>query len=328
MSIRYVLSLSIALLLSACSGSSNDTTPAPPAGGGTGLSIDSNNAKPAIRIAYGATAQSVDTGGLVDDSGIASTPDGGFAKPTVSNGASGIVARFMQKDPVGPFIEDCVPSGTTTINLDVDPVSFLAGSLSIGDQIFVDYADCDNGLGEILNGRMEFTVADYSGDLALGLYRLAMDVLLIDLAVTTATDTVTSNGDSTDIIDTTGNPMVLLSISGISLGTVSAASTETVTNFLTTQTLDTSVIPEPYTLDSSGTVNSSQLTGVIDFETLTTFQGMGAAYPYAGVLLVTSNGSAVKLIALSDSTVRIETDHDGDGIFVLLQETTWDDIAL
>jgi len=283
MSIRFVLSLSIALLLSACSGSSDSPAPVPPAGGGATLSIDATNAKPALRIAYGATAQSVDTGGLVDESGIASTPDGGFSKPTASNGASDIVARFMQKDPVGPFIEDCIPSGTTTINLDVDPVSFLAGSLSIGDQIFVE---------------------------------------------TTATDTMTSNGDSTVVVDTTGNPMVLLSISGNSLAAVSAASTETVTSFLTTQTVDTSVIPEPYTLDSSGTVNSSQLAGVIDFATLTTFQGMGAAYPYAGILLVTGEGSAVKLIALSDSTVRIETDPDGDGVFVLLEETTWDDIAL
>jgi hypothetical protein len=328
MSIRFVLSLSIALLLSACSGSSYDTPPAPPTGGGTSLSIDSSNAKPAIRIAYGATAQSVDTGGLVDESGVASTPDGGFSKATASDTASGILVRFMQKDPFGPFIEDCISRGTMTMNLDVNPLTFVVGELSIGDKIFVDYADCDNGLGETLNGSMEFTVADFSGDLALGLYRLEMDVLLIELAVTTATDTVTSDGDATVVVDTTGNPMVLLSISGNSLVAVSAASTETVTSFLTTQTVDTSVIPEPYTLDSSGTVNSSQLAGVIDFETLTTFQGMGAAYPYAGVLLVTGNGSAVKLIALSDSTVRIETDPEGDGIFVLLEETTWDDIAL
>ena len=256
---------------------------------------------PLLRLAYGATAQSVDTGGLVDESGVASTPDGGFAKATASDTASGILVRFMQKDPFGPFIEDCIPSGTTTINLDVNPLTFLAGELSVGDQIFVDYADCDSGLGEVLNGRMEFTVANYAGDLALDLYRLEMDVLLIDFAVATATDTVTSNGDATVVVDTTGNPMVLLSVSGNSLATVSAASTETVTSFLTTQTVNTSVIPEPNTLDSSGTVDSSQLAGVIQFETLTTFQGMGAAYPYAGVLLVTGEGSAVKLIALSDS---------------------------
>ena len=328
MNIRFVLSLAIVLLFSACGGSNSDPAPPPPPGGGTGLTIDTTNAKPAIRVAYGATAQSVETGGFVDDSGIASTPDGGFSKPTNGNGAAGVITRFMQKDPFGPFIEACIPGGTMTLNLDVNPVTFVAGGLSIGDKINVDYADCDQGLGDVINGRMEFTVAGFTGDLALGLYRLEMDVLLIELAVTTAADTITSNGDSTVTVDTIGNPMVLLSISGNSLASVSATTTETVTNFLTSQTVDTSVIPEPYTLESSGTVNSSQLSGVISFETMVTFQGMGGAYPFAGQLLVTGNGSAVKLIALSDTTVRIETDPDGDGVFELLEETTWDDIAL
>lgn len=330
MNIRFVLSLSIVLLFSACGGSSNDPapTPAPAPGGGTGLTIDTTNAKPAIRVAYGATVQSVDTGGLVDDSGIASTPDGGFSKTTNGNGAPGVITRFMQKDPLPASTEDCIPGGTITLNFDVNLVAFVAGALSVGDTINVDYADCDQGLGEVINGRMEFTVADFTGDLVLGLYRLEMDVLLIDLAVTTATDTVTSNGDSTVTVDTAGNPMVLLSISGNSLATVSATSTETVSNFLTSQTVDTSVIPEPYTLESSATVNSSQLSGAISFDTTVTFQGMGGAYPFAGELLVTGDGSAVKLIALSDTTVRIETDPDGDGVFELLEETTWDDIAL
>jgi len=327
MNIRFVLSLAIVLLFSACGGSNSDPR-LPPGSGGTGLTIDTTNAKPAIRVAYGATAQSVETGGLVDDSGIASTPDGGFSKPTAGNGAAGVITRFMQKDPFGPFIEACIPGGTMTLNLDVNPVTFVAGGLSVGDKINVDYADCDQGFGDVIDGRMEFTVAGFTGDLALGLYRLEMDVLLIELAVTTAADTITSNGDSRVTVDTTGNPMVLLSISGNSLESVSTTSTETVTSFLTSQTVDTSVIPEPYTLDSSGTVNSSQLSGVISFETMVTFQGMGGAYPFAGQLLVTGNGSAVRLIALSDTTVRIETDPDGDGIFELLEETTWDDIAL
>jgi hypothetical protein len=329
MIIRLVLSLSIALLLSACSGSSNDTPP-PPTGGGGGVSlnIDSANALPAIRVAYGATAQSVDTGGLLDDAGVASSPDGGFAKLTPSNAAPGFVVRFMQKDPLGPFVENCPSGGTTTLNLDVNLITFAAGDLSIGDQIFVDYAECNNGLGEVANGSMVFTVANYTGDLESGSYRLEMDVLLIDFAVTTATDTVTSNGDSTVIIDTTGDPMILLSISGNSLSSVSAASTETVTSFLTTQTVDTSTFPEPYTLNSSGTVDSSQLAGVIEFETPVTFQGMGAAYPFAGELLVSGVNSAVKLVVLTDTTVRIETDSDGDGVFESAEETTWDDIAL
>jgi hypothetical protein len=328
MNIRIVLSLSIALLLSACGGSNNDSAPTPPPGGGTSLNIDATNAKPAIRVAYGATTQTVDTGGLVDDSGLAATPDGGFSKISAANRAPGVLDRIMQKDPLGPLTEFCVPSGSITINLDVNPLTFAAGGLSTGDKINVDYANCDEGLGEVVNGRMEFTVVNFTGDLGLGSYRLEMAVVLTELAVTTATDTVTSNGDSTVVIDTTGNPLVLLSIRGISMATVSMASTETVSSFLTTQTVDTSVIPEPYTLESSATVNSSQLAGVISFETTVTFQGMGGAYPFAGELLVTGVNSAVKLIPLTETTVLIETDSDGDGIFESSEETTWDDIAL
>lgn len=328
MSIRFVLSLSIALLLSACGSSSSDPALPTGAGSGAGINIDATNSLPVIRVAYGATAQSVDTGGLLDDAGVASSPDGGFGKPTTGNGAPGFVVRFMQKDPLGPFVEDCISGGTTTINLDVNLLTFAVGELSVGDRIFVDYADCDNGLGEVTNGTMEFTVANISGDLALGAYRLQMDIVLIDLAVTTATDTVTSNGDATVTIDTTGNPLVLLSVSGNSLATVSTASTETITNFLTMQTVDSSVIPEPYTLNSSGTVDNSALAGTIEFATPVTFQGMGAAYPFAGELLVSGDNSAVKLVALTDTTVRIETDSDGDGVFESSEETTWDDIAL
>lgn len=328
MTIRFVLSLCIALFLSACGGSGYDPTPTPPAGGGTGLNIDATNAKPAVRVAYGATARTVDTGGLVDDSGLASTPNSGFSKISAADRAPGVLVRIMQKDPLGPFTELCIPSGSITINLDVDPLTFATGGLSAGDTINIDYADCDEGLGEVVSGRMEFTVVDFSGDLGLGLYRLEMAAVLIDLTVTTATDTVTSNGDSTIVIDTTGNPLVLMSISGNVMTTVSSTSTETVSSFLTTQTVNTSVIPEPYTLESAGTVSSSQLDGIIIFDTIVTFQGMGGAYPYAGELLVTGVNSAVKLVALTDTTVRIETDSDGDGVFESSEETTWDDIAL
>ena len=168
MNIRIVLSLSIALLLSACGGSNNDSAPIPPPGVGTSLNIDATNAKPAIRVAYGATTQTVDTGGLVDDSGLAATPDGGFSKISAANRAPGILDRIMQKDPLPPSTEFCVPSGSITINLDVNLLAFATGMLSTGDKIDVDYADCDQGLGEVVNGRMEFTVVNFTGDLGIG----------------------------------------------------------------------------------------------------------------------------------------------------------------
>ena len=122
---------------------------------------------------------------------------------------------------------------------------------------------------------------------------------------------------------------VVMSVSGSALTTVTAAGTEVLTNFSTAQTVDTSVFPEPYTLTSSGNVDSSRLAGSISYSTPVTFQGAGGAYPFAGELLVAgANNATIRLIALDATTVRIETDADGDGIVDTTEETTWDDIAL
>ena len=105
--------------------------------------------------------------------------------------------------------------------------------------------------------------------------------------------------------------------------------TETVTNFSTSQTVDTSVQPEPYTLSASGTVNSTALSGSVTYTTTVTFQGAGGGYPFAGEMLLTgANGATIRLIALDETNVRIETDTDGDGVVDDTEDTTWDDIAI
>jgi hypothetical protein len=178
---------------------------------------------------------------------------------------------------------------------------------------------------------MEITVTAYSGDILFGpTYLLEMSVLLIDFEVATLTDMILSNGDATVLVDTTGDPLFVMGISGNSLTNQSLASSETLTNFQNNQTVDISVaLAEPYTLAASGTLASSQLSGSISFTTPVTFQGAGATYPFAGEMLVTgANGGLVRLIALDETNVRIETDVDGDGTLESTEDTTWDDIAL
>jgi len=314
--------LSVALALFGCGGGSNSNPASPPPPPAADLTITSSNAKPAARTAYRASNDSMGAGSRVGDSGLASSPGGGFQK--AGGPARGLLADVLQKVPLGPDTYDCGVSGTQTISGELsNPFT-----LSVGDRINVDALNCDDGLGEVITGRMEMTVAAFSGDLLAGLYLLEMDVMLIDFEVVTATDTVVSNGDSTVMINTTGTPMLALSVSGTSMTVVSNQSTEVLSNFVTAQTVDTSVIPEPYTLDASGTVDSSVIGGTIGYATPVTFQGMGAAYPYAGELLVTGAGNAtVRLIALDDTNVRIETDTDGDGMADATEDTTWDDIA-
>jgi hypothetical protein len=130
-------------------------------------------------------------------------------------------------------------------------------------------------------------------------------------------------------MDTTGNTIISMSISGMSMATVTNTTTEIVTNFDTSQTVNVSTQPEPYTLAASGTVDSTQLDGVIDYDTPVTFQGQGADYPFAGELLITgADGGTIRLIATGNNNVTIETDTDGDGTLESSEDTTWDDIAL
>ena len=104
---------------------------------------------------------------------------------------------------------------------------------------------------------------------------------------------------------------------------------EVLTNFDTAQSVDTSVVPESYTLTTAGTVDSSQLSGSITYTTPVTFQGSGEGYPFAGELLITGAGGAtIRLVTLDAINVRIETDTDGDGTVDATEDTTWDDIAL
>ncbi len=319
-----LLMSTVVLILSACSSSSSGpaSSPPPPGANPAGLVVATTNAKPAVRVAYGATIGSVGTGGLVGDSGIASSP-GGFQKPGLQSSLSTVLARVVQKVPLGPDTFDCGVSGTQTISGSLASLF----TLTAGDRIDVEATDCDDGLGEVINGRMEMTVVIFSGDIA-SLYLLEMGVVLIDFEVVTATDTVVSNGDSLVAMDTLGNPMILMSISGNSLATTSSAGTDTLTNFSTSQSVNTSVQPEPYTLDSSGTVDSSKLTGFINYSTPVVFQGAGTAYPYAGELLIAGDsGGTIRLIALDEVNVRIETDTDGDGTVDATEDTTWDDIA-
>jgi hypothetical protein len=320
----FLVTLSSLLFISACGGGSGSPPPpiSPPPPAANTYVVTQSSAKPAARTAYRSSMQSSESGGYVGGGGIASSPGSGLQKP--AGRSPGALSSILQKVPLGPDTYDCGVSGTQTISGELASLF----TLSVGDQINVDAVDCDDGLGEVINGRMEMTVATFSGDLALGLYLLEMDVLLIDFEVATATDTVLSNGDSRVSLDTTGTPMISMGISGNSLTTITNTTTMIMSNFGNSQTVDTSTIPEPYTLDASGTVDSSELGGIISYSTAVTFQGAGGDYPFAGQMLIEgADGATIRLIALDAINVRIETDTDGDGTVDFTENTTWADIA-
>jgi hypothetical protein len=78
-----------------------------------------------------------------------------------------------------------------------------------------------------------------------------------------------------------------------------------------------------YMRSSSGTLDSTQLSGVIRYSTPVTFQGIGSDFPNAGEFLVQGATSSLRLIAENNTDVSIEIDSDGDGNVDQTIETTW-----
>lgn len=311
------------LVLAACGGSSSGITPPGGNPGAGALAINGSNGAKASNAAWQSSNRSADMVGVAGSSGVVSNP-GDLNKVMVAPSSQTIVG-LLATVPFGPIPQPCLVSGMLTISGDLaDPIS---GTLTAGDVINVSADMCDDGAGEVLDGDMSMVVDAFSGDFLGGLYNLTMSMTLTDLSATSATDTITSNGDATVTIDTTQAPFVLASVTGTSLTTDTNTSTETLTDFQTTQTVDGTMQTNPYTLASTGTLDTTELSGTIDYDTPVTFLGDDFGYPHTGELLVTGASSSARLIAVDADNVRIEIDSDGDGTIDETLNMTWDELA-
>jgi hypothetical protein len=315
------VALVTALTATACGGSSDGGGITAPTIPDHSLSIDLSNARDAVRVSYLAAAASGDTAGLVGNSGlIADSGSDTVFKTARASAFAKPVATAVSSIPFGPDVLPCDVSGSITVS------GSLANPLTLtaGDVINIDADNCDDGLGEVVDGLIEMTIDAFSGDVLSGLYDLTSTLDITNFQVTTAEDTLTSSGDSTVRLNTLNTPAVSASVSGNSLTASSNTASETLTDYSSAQTLDAGLTPAPYTMDSTGTLDSSQLTGIVDFSTELVFQGFDNDYPSIGELLVTGDTSSARLIALDNVNVRIEIDNNEDGTIDDVIDTTWD----
>ena len=288
----------------------------------SGFTITSANALSVAQESWGASVQSADLVGLFGSSGgfVASVP-ANVNKVQVIASAPNSGGSTTQGVPIPATDFDCA-FGIVTVSGEIaDP---FTPTLTPGDYIDSVYTDCDEGTGEIVNGMVRMTVDSFAGDLALGAYDLTATFVLSGLRVTTATDDLTSNGTVTVALDTTMLPAIAASISGSSLTTDGNTDSETLSNFSAAQTVDAGLQPAPYSMDSSGTLDSSTLAGVINYSTPVTFRGFDFDYPSSGEFLVVSGTSSLLLMALDNVNVRIEINNDG---VIEIIDTTWAELA-
>jgi len=306
-----------ALLLASCNNSKLNVEEAPP---GTGsYPLTSANAEATVATAFTAAMNSVglaEVGGVI---GVSAAAPGMNNKASANRQYSGFLLNVLQKVPFGPDVYPCDSSGTITLSGDVaDPFTLTAG-----DVFNVDANACDDGLGEILDGLLSMTITEFSGDLFQQMYLLAMNANLTALQVTSATDVISNSGDTAVILDTTAAPFVSASVSGISMTTSSMSSSETLRNYETDQTVDAGQQGYPYTLASSGVLDSTLLSNTVVFSTPVPFAGFDIDYPDSGEMLLRAGSSTARLVALNNVDVRIDIDSDSNGCVDESILTTW-----
>ena len=208
-----------------------------------------------------------------------------------------------------------------------DPIT---PTLTAGDTISADYDNCDDGIGEVIDGRIDFEVDAFSGDMLTGVYEMTMTLLFGNFQVTTAEDVVLANGDGTATLNTLAAPYVEAAVSGRSMLTDTNTSTATLSNYSSAQTFDGTVAPAPYTLLASGTLDSSQLSGSVTYSTPVMFEGLDANYPNAGQMLIVGDKSSARITAQEngvDVIIGIYSNTTGEGTPDATISTTWTELA-
>jgi hypothetical protein len=327
-----VLTLSAISLLTACSSGGNGFNEGdngdnggnvPDPGAGATLGITSANALLVTNVSYQAALSSGALAGFSTGTGLLAVDPGGISK--IDRAISSKIGNATANPVIPEITEPCLGplGGTMTFSGEIaDPANPLDPlTLTPGDFFNIFYAACDDGFA-VIDGNLFYVVDAFNGELASGLYSLTMTATFTDFQVTTVEDELVSNGDVTVRIDTRQFPTLEVEISGASLTVDGTTSAVILTNFASLHA-QTGLGPFPYTQTSSGTVDSTMLSGVVSYATPVDFEGFDVDYPSVGEFLVTGNNSSARLIAIDNVNVRIDIDTDGNGTVNNTINTTW-----
>jgi hypothetical protein len=176
----------------------------------------------------------------------------------------------------------------------------------------------------VINGLIGMTFTEFEGNLLAGRILLRVSLAIQGFQVIEGTVSHTTTGDLDLTIDSRTQPLTVVTTMGSSLTVTDGISTETLTDFSSTVTEDTSMFPANFTTEATGRVSSTQFEGVVSYDTPVAFEATGDGFPYVGEMLVFgTNNSSIRITAIDEDTVLIEADYDGDGAVDATIETTW-----
>lgn len=301
------------LALAACGGGSS----------GSGL-----NSQPPAAVVNINAANAPEVAGAGATAALSSSEAASLGAPDGSITSAGqpptkpALTQALKSVPIGPETTACLDGGTVTLSGDLANLT----TLTAGDTLTFDFDACVQD-GDTIDGTISMTIDAFEGDLVGGLYNLETSTTYSMLTVQSGNDSAGIDGDVSVDIDTRNSPTVVLGVSGQSLTLDVNTRSLTLSGFSTTTTLDESMFPVAYTVDSNGSVASTEFDGTVSYESVIPFAGSGDDYPSSGEFLVSSSdGSSVRLIVLDNVNVRLQVDSDGDDAVDDTIDTTWDEL--
>lgn len=310
-----------ALSLFACGGggSGGGSSPTPL----TLVTVTSSNATKLTGAASGAAFGTAEIGGLTDITGATASSQGSLSKQDAAAAATKVAHGTLIQAKnfiLAPETSFCLVSGSVTVSVDmVSPLTF-----TVGDFISIDSDMCDDGEGTIIDGLLEMTISSFDGDILTAEFLFGVDLVLTAFTVIAAEETMTADGDIGTTIDTRTPPIIEGSVFGDSFVVSGMGTTQSISNFSTIYTEDSSTFPVSWTNNSMGVVDSSEFSGAVRYETPITFEGSGLNYPHTGHLLITgADGATLLLRTLNDVDIEIDADYDGDNTIDETFQLTW-----
>ncbi len=216
--------------------------------------------------------------------------------------------------------ETCANGGTFTVSATLaDP-----STLSANDHASVAFQNCamDLGASLVFDGAFGFQVAQASGSLGTPPFDVTLLYDFDSLQAVIA-------GEGTVGIDG-GFSARLSSQDGVQSDATITATAIRVSDGATSVTLSGYVFDASkndasgeFSVSVTGTLSSPELGGAVTFDTLVPLTGVGET-PSAGEILITGAGNASVLVhILSETSVELRVDENGDGTVDTVITTTW-----
>jgi hypothetical protein len=201
--------------------------------------------------------------------------------------------------------------------------------ISTGDTFDVLFEMCFfEDPGATLDGATSFTDIIVTGDpfFQIAPWRLAMTFGFDNLSGVDSEGTAILDGSLDLDLSSEDNLVVNLSIATDSLTVEQSGISETLSDYVLTETLDLNTSTQ--VISANGTLTSTLLEGSVTFETLQDFVAIGEENPFTGQLLISDSSSSVLVTALDNLSVQLDIDLDLDGTIDETIVVTWDELDI